>query len=137
MAAKVWCNDLVQDKGLLLLSTAAKKLVLCTTTPTSKTNATSTTCCCGISTHLDSTHYGAFSGTPAGRIMWFKKTTDITAKKAGYTGSTCTLKAVAIINASTLLFVTKCSTRTYSTAGPDKINASSWAVIFYDPSTAT
>lgn len=129
----VWCNDLVQAKGLTLLSTASLKLVLLNTTPANKVLSTSTANCCGISTHVNSNAIEAFGGTPAGRMVYFQKTTDIDGRKC----STKWIKNVGLINASTLIFVTKCSTRNYSTAGPDKINASSFAIIFYDPSTAT
>lgn len=138
MAAIVWDNDLIKAKGLTLLSTTLR-LVLCNTTPASKALATSTANCCGISLPATSTDVVTvnaiedFGGTPAGRMRFIQKTTDISARKA----STRVIKAVALINASTLLFVTKCSTRAYSTAGPDKINASSWAIIFYDASTAS
>ena len=135
MAAKVWGNDLVHAKGLTLFSTASLKLVLCNTTPATKALATSTANCCGISSTADVTTNAIedFGGSPAGRMVWFQKTTDISARRC----TTKVIKAVGLINASTLIFVTKCSTRSYSTAGPDKINASSWAIIFYDPSTAT
>lgn len=137
MAAVVWCNTLVQDKGLTLLTTNAAsdklKLVLLNTTPATRSLATSTANCCGISTHVTSIALADVASTPPGRILWFQKTTDINARKC----STKVIKAVGLINGSTLYFVTKCSTRSYSTAGPDKINASSWAIVFYDPSTAT
>lgn len=129
----VWCNDLVQAKGLTLLSTASLKLVLLNTSPATKILSTSTAYMCGISTHVNSNAIEAFSGTPPGRMVFFQKTTDISGKKC----STKWITNVGLINASTLIFITKCSTRNYSTAGPDKINASSFAVIFYDPSTAT
>ena len=131
----VWCADVVQGKGLTLLTTGTLgnklKLVLLNTLPANRALATSTANCCGISTAVDVVAQAAY-GT-VGQAIWIKKTTDIS-------GRYCTtkwIKNVGLIAASTLYFVTKCSTRNYSTAGPDKINASSWAIIFYDPTTAT
>lgn len=123
----VFTNDVVQDYGLNKLSTG-KKLVLCSSDPTTKALATSTGFCCGISTHLDFVALAA--GTTSGRMLQIKKTSDISAKAC----STKWITHVAVIG-TTLLFVTKCSSRSYSTAGPDLITVSSWKVTILDATT--
>jgi len=126
----VWSNDNVMNKALFAISSGDnRKLVLLSTDPTTKALATSTGFCCGLSTHLD---FNALANDlVSGRVLWVKKTTDIAGRKC----STKWITHVGIIDASTLLFLTKCSTRSYTTAGPDLINASSWSISVYDPTT--
>ena len=138
---RVWCNDIIQSKGLTILSTARLRMVLLSTVPAAPTMAWATSTaatgdCCGkssrvISNAIETKHVAP---TTLGRQVWFKKTTDI----AGIGSSTKWITNVGLYAyGSTIYFITKCSSRNYSTSGPDKINVSSFAIIFYDPSTAT
>jgi len=133
--AIVFNTSVLATRGLAFFSTATMNIALCNTTPLTRLQATSTGKCCAIGASTKAfeiknaaTHFSAL--TPKGRGVWVKKSTQLTVKKA----DSLKIKTLAIFG-STLVLVTKCSTRDYTTG--DTINASSFAVIFYDASTAT
>lgn len=131
--AVVFNTSVLQEKGLAFFSTASMKLAFCSTTPLTKLEATSTGRCCAIASTAGFSLKNAgtrFNYTPKGRGVWVKKSTQFVTKKT----DALKIKTLALFG-STLLLVTKCSTRDYTTG--DTINASSFAVIFYDASTST
>ena len=132
----LFCNSTLLVLGLNRLAALGKKVCLCSSDPTTKLTATGAICA-GISTHLDFTAaatstFLAIGGASPMKIG-IKKTSDISARAS----STKWVTHFAIIGDSTLLYVTKCSSRSFSTAGPDKITASSWYIHFLGPATST
>lgn len=128
MASKVWGNDLILDRGLTWVSSHIKKITINSTTPTSKTNATDVTkTMLGISTHLDVSALTNSTMTAGGRKIDISKTTDITIVNAGNADAIC------IIDASTLVYVTKCTTRALTTS--DTVEIPAWHINAIDPTT--
>lgn len=129
MASKVWGNDLTKDLGLTWVTSHLKKIMINSTTPTSKTDATDVTkTMLGISTHLDVG--GALTNTShtgGGRKIDIAKTTDITIVNAGVAD------AISIIDASTLVYVTRCTTRALTTS--DTVEVPAWHINALDPTT--
>jgi hypothetical protein len=128
MASKVWGNDVLMDKLLTVISTTSVKLTINNTTPTSKADATSTEgTCLGISTHLDFSALANSTMSAGGRKLPVDATTDISIMQAG------TADAICLISGSTLVFVTKCTTRALTTA--DTASVPAWRIDINDPTT--
>lgn len=128
----LFCNSTFLDVALKRLSTLTLKLCLNSSDPATKAAATSTYMCCGFKNLSTKTGIAA-STLSGGRKLTFSQTSDIAGRKC----TTRVITHVSLINASTLLYITKCSSRTYSTAGPDKITVPAWAVHLLAPATST
>ena len=137
----LWVNSTILDRSLMRLSTLTSRIALCTTDPTTRQLATSTAFCCGTKI-IGSSGFGARVASSdvkvpktSGRAISIKKTSDIAGRKC----TTHWITHVVLISdaPSTMIYITKCSSRSYSTAGPDKITASSWYVHMLNPATST
>ena len=138
----LWVNSTILDRALMRLSTLTNRIALCTTDPTTRALATSTAMCCGTkiigSSGVASARVASSdvkSPVTHGRAVGVKKTSDISGRKC----TTHWITHVVLISdsPSTMIYITKCSTRNYSTAGPDKITASSWYIHMLNPATST
>jgi hypothetical protein len=127
----LFCNSTLLDISLKRLSTLSLKLVLTCSDPATKAAATGAMLC-GIKAL--STKGGISASTLSGRKLTFNQTSDISAKGVGTTNW---ITHIALINASTLIYITKCSSRSYSTSGPDLITVPSWSVHLLGPATST
>lgn len=128
----LFCNSTILDVGLKRLSTLTLKLCLNSSDPPTKAISTSTAMCAGIKSLSTKTGIAASTLT-GGRKLTFSQTSDISGRKC----STKWITHISLIGASTLIYITKCSSRSYSTSGPDKITVPAWSVHLLAPATST